>query len=212
VSIRVRDSEGRPQGDETTAALDHDRWLSGQLFIAVALVLAAISVPLLLPVKIEARVVLGGLLVVGGLVQSLQASRGRKWGAIALGLGHGLLYLGAGVVLVAYSLPPWVTLVLLLVVLVAAFRTLRKRATVVILHLGLHLAHRSSENGVERLRGVALAAFKTCPPFRHRLARNMKCAGVYHSGLVDLHLERAADQMGFLMHVMRAGFPDSGVW
>jgi lauroyl/myristoyl acyltransferase len=39
----------------------------------------------------------------------------------------------------------------------------------------------------------------------------MQRAGVYRRGLENEHLERAGDQMESLMHILRAGYPDSGV-
>jgi len=90
-------------------------------------------------------------------------------------------------------------------------RTLRKEVVLGILRLGVHASQRTSAAGVEFLRNAALASVKACLPLRSRLARNMKLAGVYRKGLVDLHFERAADQVGFLMHILRTGFWDSGV-
>jgi lauroyl/myristoyl acyltransferase len=39
----------------------------------------------------------------------------------------------------------------------------------------------------------------------------MTAAGVYRPDLEDQALQRATEQLSFLMHVVRAGFPDSGV-
>ncbi len=75
----------------------------------------------------------------------------------------------------------------------------------------MRASQQGSAASVEFLRRFALAAVKACLPLRLRLARNMKLAGVYRRGLVDLHFERAADQIGFLMHIFRAGFHDAGV-
>jgi len=91
-----------------------------------------------------------------------------------------------------------------------SLRQFRKNLTVGVLHAGMRASQRSSAGTVELLRRVALATVKRCLPLRIRLARNMKLAGVYRPGLVDEHFERAADQFGFLMHIFRAGFDESG--
>ena len=93
----------------------------------------------------------------------------------------------------------------------SVLRTLRKEAVLSMLRIGMHTSQHTSAAGVELLRGAALAAVKACLPLRTRLARNMKLAGVYRKGLVDLHFERAIDQLGLLMHVFRTGFAHSGV-
>ncbi len=90
-------------------------------------------------------------------------------------------------------------------------RKLRKDATIAMLRAGVWASQRSSPAGVELMRRAVLAAAQGCLPLRVRLERNMKIAGLYRPGLVDRHFERALDQFGFLMHILRAGFEDSGV-
>jgi lauroyl/myristoyl acyltransferase len=80
-----------------------------------------------------------------------------------------------------------------------------------LLSVGVYASQNVGGRGVDLVCATALAAARACLPLRMRLARTMRAAGVYRKGLVDLHLERAADQMTFLMHIFRAGFPDSGV-
>jgi len=90
-------------------------------------------------------------------------------------------------------------------------RQLRKALTFGGLRIGMEFA-RSSRDPVhiERLRLAAMAASRVAFPLRARLAKNMKCAGVWRPGLVSAHAARAIDQLIMLAHVFRAGFPKSG--
>jgi len=155
--------------------------------------------------------VLGILLIVAGVAQCVSALKCRKWGEIVLALLHGALYVSAGGLLLVNTLSAGHTALLLILVFAAAARTLRKWTTTSLLSLGARLARRGSRRRVERLRSVMLGATKLCLPLHWQVARNMKRAGVYRKGLPDLYFERAADQMEFLMHIFRAGFPESGV-
>ncbi len=92
----------------------------------------------------------------------------------------------------------------------ALSRRLRKDAVMRLLEGGAYLARRCNRRQVDIVHRVALGMVKACLPLRVRLARNMKAAGLYRRGLVDLHFDRAADQMFMLMHVLRAGFDASG--
>jgi lauroyl/myristoyl acyltransferase len=92
----------------------------------------------------------------------------------------------------------------------ALSRRLRKDAVMRLLEGGAALAQRCNRRQVNLILSVALRVVKACLPLRIRLARNMKAAELYRRGLVDLHFDRAADQMRMLMHVLRAGFQASG--
>ena len=155
--------------------------------------------------------VLGVLLIAAGIAQCVSALKCRKRGEIILASLRGALYVGAGGLLLMNILGAGYAAFLLILVFATAARTLRKWATTSLLSLGAHLSRRGSRRRVERLRSVMLAATKLCLPLHWQVARNMKRAGVYRKGLPDLYFERAADQMGFLMHIFRAGFPESGV-
>jgi len=89
-------------------------------------------------------------------------------------------------------------------------RKLRKTLTLGALKGGMEIACKGNASTVETLRRVAIGLTQMALPLRIRLARNMKSAGVYASGLVDDHFERAVDQLIMLAHIFRAGFPASG--
>ncbi len=90
-------------------------------------------------------------------------------------------------------------------------RRLRKSLTFGGLRVGMEIARSAADaRVVESLRWLLRGLTRSCLPLRVRLARNMKCAGVYRRGLPDAHFERAIDQMVMLCHVFRAGFPHSG--
>jgi lauroyl/myristoyl acyltransferase len=92
-----------------------------------------------------------------------------------------------------------------------AARPLRKAVTINFLRIGALLARRTDQRGVERLRKISTALFRATPPLRSRVVQNMQRAGIYRRGLEKDYLERAADQMTFLMHILRAGYSGSGV-
>jgi lauroyl/myristoyl acyltransferase len=155
--------------------------------------------------------VIGVLLIAAGIAQCVSARKCRKRGEIILASLRGALYVSAGGLLLMNVLGAAYTAFLLILVFATAARTVRKWATTSLLRLGVRLSRRGSRRRVERLRSVMSAATKFCLPLHWRVARNMQRAGVYRKGLPDLYFERAADQMEFLMHIFRAGFPESGV-
>jgi len=135
----------------------------------------------------------------------------RRWGEKTLGAlqATGLL-LAAG-----FLVWPGSQLMLQVLVLIGgtwlAKRPLRKLVAVAGLQSGVAMARRTSRGGVERLvhasRGIARVAL----PLRRLVVNNMKQAGVYRPGLEDEYFARATDQLGMLMHIVRAGFEASGV-
>lgn len=155
--------------------------------------------------------VLGILLIAAGVAQCVSALKCRKRGEIVFGSLHGVLYVSAGGLLLMNTLSAGYTALLLILVFAAAARTLRKWATTSLLSLGVRLSRRGSGRRVERLRSVMIGATRLCLPLHWQVAQNMRRAGVYRKGLPDLYFERAADQMEFLMHIFRTGFPESGV-
>lgn len=92
-----------------------------------------------------------------------------------------------------------------------ALRQFRKSVTFGALRAGMEISQRATDKTtVEFLRHAIRGMARMAIPLRARLARNMKCAGVYRPELLDAHLERAIDQLTMLAHVFRAGFPQSG--
>lgn len=90
-------------------------------------------------------------------------------------------------------------------------RQLRKSLAFGGLRVGMEIARTAHAPAVvEALRGGLWLLMGAAVPLRARLARNMKCAGVYRKGLVKDHLARAIDQMVMLAHVFRTGFARSG--
>lgn len=88
---------------------------------------------------------------------------------------------------------------------------MRKTLTFGSLRVGMEIARRASDRAVvEGVRDVLTTLTRTLLPFRVRLAKNMKLAGVYRPGLLNAHFARAVDQMVMLAHVFRAGFARSG--
>ena len=134
-----------------------------------------------------------------------------KWGEKLLG------GLRAACLLAAAALVVWPGIHnLLLVSAVAAgawlaSRPARRFLTVRLLQFGAALARRTDRQGIRRIRHIAQASIRFMPPLTRRVVRNMRRAGVHRGGLEDEYLARAADQMEFLMHILRAGYEDSGV-
>jgi len=134
-----------------------------------------------------------------------------KPGRVLLGaLRVGILFCTA-VALLVDDAPCWVVLVILPFGLWAAIRPLRRGITICLLGIGVFLARRFSRRGVERVRRASVATLRAALPLRYLIVRNMQRAGVYRRGLEQDYWDRAGDQMGMLMHILRAGYPDSGV-
>jgi lauroyl/myristoyl acyltransferase len=135
----------------------------------------------------------------------------RKWGEKLLGALRVLSLFTAAILVLVPAIPNWLVVSTVPIGLWLAGRPLRKFVTIGLLRIGALLARRTDRQGVERLRRLGHSALRATLPLRYRIVRNMRRAGVYHEELENEHLERAGDQMEFLMHILRAGYPDSGV-
>lgn len=90
-------------------------WL---VFLGVILVIAgiaAITMPLVASLAVE--LLIGWVLIVSGIMQSIYSFSSRRWGKFSMRLLAGLLYLLAGIMLVAHPLRGVLTLTLLLGIL-----------------------------------------------------------------------------------------------
>ena len=134
-----------------------------------------------------------------------------KWGEKLLGGLRATCLLAAAVLVVCPGIHK-----LLLVSAVAAgawlaSRSARRFLTVRFLQSGAAFARRTDRQGIRRIRHIAQASIRFIPPLTRRVVANMRRAGVHRGGLEGEYLARAADQMEFLMHILRAGYEDSGV-
>lgn len=172
-------------------------------------VLAQSNIPL------SARMIVGAplaiLLGAAAVITVREFVRRRKWGERLLGVLRALGLVTIAILVLVPAIPNWLVVLTVTVGLGLAGRPLRKFVTIGLLRGGAFLARRTDRRGVERLRRLGHLALRAAPPLRNRIVRNMRRAGVYRAELENEHLERAGDQMEFLMHILRAGYPDSGV-
>lgn len=105
------------QSDQELNDMEIPREYKGWFFgLGVALIIlgvAAISLPMFVALTID--VIVGAILAIGGIAHIGHALMSRKWKGFLLGLLVGVLYLVAGVVMLANPLQGVLTLTLLLV-------------------------------------------------------------------------------------------------
>jgi len=164
-----------------------------------------------LSARMIAGVPLAILLSGAALVSVRELVRRRKWRRRLFGALRAFGLLTTASLILVSTIPNWLVVLAVPIGLWLAGRPLRKSVTIGLLRIGALLARRTDRHGVERLRRRAQSALWAVLPLRNRIARNMRQAGVYREGLENEHLERAGDQMEFLMQILRAGYPDSGV-
>lgn len=99
-------------GSEVHGLGQHRSWFRAMGIAWIALGALAIAVPLAASIAIELLV--GVLLLLGGIGQAAQMFRVHGWGGRVLALLLGVLYGGAGLVLLAFPLEGLVTLTLVL--------------------------------------------------------------------------------------------------
>ena len=166
-------------------------------------------------IALSARIIAGATLAIllsGAAIISVRELMGkRKWGERLLGALRAVGLFTTAILALVPTIPNWLVVLTVTIGLWLAGRPLRKFVTIGLLRIGAFLARRTDRHGVERLRRLGHSALRAALPLRNRIVRNMRRAGVYREGLENEHLERAADQMEFLMHMLRAGYPDSGV-
>lgn len=151
------------------------------------------------------------VLLSAAALSSRELLQKRKWGQVLLGVLRIGTLVSVAVLLLVRHVPRWAALLLLPLGLWAAARPLRKAAIIGLLRIGAFLARRTNRRGVERLRRTGMGLLRAALPLRRLVVRNMRRAGIYRQGLENDYWERAADQMTFLMNILRAGYPDSGV-
>lgn len=151
------------------------------------------------------------LLLIAAALATRELLLEHKWLRILLAVPRVLILLSIALSLLVLPLSNGVMLVLVGFGLWAAIRPLRKGVTIGLLHIGAFWACRTNKLGVERLRQTGITALHVAIPLRYLVVRNMHRAGIYRQGLEKDYWERAGDQMAFLMHILRAGYPDSGV-
>ena len=166
-------------------------------------------------IALSARIIAGVMLAIllgGAALISVREFVGRrKWGERLLGALRAVGLFTTAILVLVPTIPSWLVGLSVIIGLWLAGRPLRKFVTISLLRIGAFLARRTDRHGVRRLRRLWHSALRVALPLRNRIVSNMRRAGVYREGLENEHLERAGDQMEFLMQILRAGYPDSGV-
>jgi lauroyl/myristoyl acyltransferase len=179
----------------------------------VALATLAITIAIVLAVLSGASTeqICGSALILGAAGQTCVAMQRRKWGEITLDALRAAYDLAVALIIFEQWLTPAWRAGLIGVALILGFRMLRKAGVILALRLGQDMARGATQKRIEHFRQNVTPLVRNLPPLRWRLATNMRRAGVYRRERVDMHVERAVEQMTMLMQVMQAGFPGSSV-